>query len=292
MGFLCRSFFLPLLADISTCKCIHVVRSLDESKGATVHLAKPDLILTHTDQTCTLPLENHPRHAQTNALLHLIRPEDEEALTLVRCLETSLRGKRNPGSSLRVLEFHVHWWKHCLTDFELSTQSSGRGRCVACWPETGNTSLLWAQYNLKLFQLYRFFWIWYDLILSLLLSKWMLGACTSKRNRSCTEFPAQHQPLCLRLFRGPSLVGSCSWHVFISKLVRDLAHSYFMTEDSAFFSRLPSVPFLLARPALWAHPETSAVQTVPLDHLLRLWPVAFALLPWALQWLPVPKKQI
>lgn len=108
-------------------------------------------------QILTKPVLCHWRNNQnmhTLCTLHLIRP-----LLKMKKLWHWFVAARLPWEAKGIHVVFEHGWRHCLTDFELSTQSSGRGRFVACLPETGNISLLW----LKSFQLYRFFWIWDDL---------------------------------------------------------------------------------------------------------------------------------
>lgn len=75
-----------------------------------IALAKQEL-LRNIDQTCTLSLEEHPRHGQpVHSTPNSSPPEDEEALTLVRCRETSLRGKRNPCTSWTWMKTLSHWF--------------------------------------------------------------------------------------------------------------------------------------------------------------------------------------
>ena len=164
-----------------------------------------------------LTKEKQPRHAQpVHSTPNPSPPEDEEALTLVRCRETSLRGKRDPCSFWTWMKTSSHWfwavhpklWK-------------GSVRCLL----TRNRQHIFALAEV-LSALPVFLDLIWPCILHCLYS--CTNGCSSKRNRSCTEIPAQNQPLCLVLFCGPSLVGSSSWQVFISKLVHDLAHSHFL----------------------------------------------------------------
>lgn len=250
-----------------------------------IALAKHDL-LTNIDQTCTLSLEKQPKHAHSvHSTPNPSPPEDEEALTLVRCRETSLRGKRDPCSFWTWMKTLSHWFWAVHPKLW-----NGSVRCLL----TRNRQHIFALAEV-VSALPVFLDLIWPCILHCLYS--CTNGCSSKRNRSCTEIPAQNQPLCLVLFCGPSLVGSRSWQVFISKLVHDLAfpaiswqcqphdwglHCLFSASKRSFSSCSSS-----ARSASWNFSNSDCSGK---DHLLRLWPVAFVLLPWSLQWLPVPKK--
>ena len=213
-------------------------------------------------QILTKPVLCHWRNNQNMHILctlHPIRP-----LLRMKKLWHWFVAARLPWEAKGIHVVFEHGWRHCLTDFELSTQSSGTGRCVACLPETGNISLLW----LKSFQLYLFFWIWYD-----------LASCIVSTLVQMDAHPKEIG-LAQKFLRRTSLFASCSSaDLHLLALVHDRFLSpslcmtwHFlpfpgnvspMTEDSTVFSRLPSVPFLPVHPALGAHPETSAIQTVP-----------------------------